>query len=158
MTANDALSLLGLALRAGKLEVGEEPVEAACKARRVKAVLLASDAAANSVKKAERFAASGGAEIVTLPAGKAELGFALGRGSCAMAALTDGGLTAAALKKLAAADPGRYGPQAERLAAAAEEEAKRRKDRQAARRRKERLAAKPWAAPARKKSERPVKK
>ena len=158
MTANDALSLLGLALRAGKLEVGEEPVETACKAHTVKVVLLASDAAENSVKKAERFAAQSSAPTAVLPADKAELGFALGRKACAMAALTDAGFAATALKKLAAVDPERYGPLAEALSAAAEEEAKRRKDRQAAQRRKERLAAKPWAAPAQKKSARPVKK
>lgn len=43
---NNILSLLGLALRGGNLAVGEEPVEAAARARDARLLLLASDAAA----------------------------------------------------------------------------------------------------------------
>ena len=43
--ANDPiLHLLGLAKKAGRLEVGEEPVGALCRARQAKLVLLAADA------------------------------------------------------------------------------------------------------------------
>ena len=38
-------SLLGLALRAGRLAVGEEPVGAACRGHKAYLLLLASDAA-----------------------------------------------------------------------------------------------------------------
>ena len=38
-------SLLGLALRAGRLAVGEEPVGAACRAHKAYLLLLACDAA-----------------------------------------------------------------------------------------------------------------
>ena len=33
---NNALSLLGLARKAGRIEIGEEPVGAACRARRAR--------------------------------------------------------------------------------------------------------------------------
>ena len=55
MTDN-ALSLLGLALRGSNLAVGEEPVEEACKTRRAKLVLTARDAAENSAARAARWA------------------------------------------------------------------------------------------------------
>ena len=137
--------------------MGEEPVGEACKAHTVKAVLLASDTAENSRKKAEKYALEANAPLVTLPAGKAELGYALGRKACAMAALTEAGFAANLLTKLAVADPEGYGSYAEALTAAAQEEAKRRKARQAEQRKRERTARKPWAAPA-KKSGRPDKK
>ncbi len=50
------LSLLGLALKAGALAVGEEPVEALCRRRDCRLVMTASDAAGGSVKRAEAFA------------------------------------------------------------------------------------------------------
>ena len=58
--ADNALSLLGLALRGNNLAVGEDPVEAACKAGRAKLVLTAADASLNSVDRARRWAENGG--------------------------------------------------------------------------------------------------
>ena len=44
--ANDPiLHLLGLAKKAGRLEIGEEPVGALCRALHARLILLASDAA-----------------------------------------------------------------------------------------------------------------
>ena len=108
MTAvtDSALSLLGLALRGGNLAVGEEPVAEACAGRRAKLVLTAADAADNSSQRARRWAESGDAPWVRAPWGKETLGFALGRSTCAMAALTDRGLAGALAEKLAAADEG----------------------------------------------------
>lgn len=137
--------------------MGEEPVGNACRAHAVKVVLLAADTAENSRKKAEKYAAEANVPLVTLPADKGELGFALGRKVCALAALTETGFAAGLLRKLAAADPGGYGELAQSLAAAEQEEAGRRKARQAEQRRRERNARKPWAAPA-KKSGRPDQK
>lgn len=114
MTDN-ALSLLGLALRGNNLAVGEEPVEEACKTGRAKLVLTAADGAANSVGRARRWAENGGVPWLEAPWDKETLGGALGRSACAMAALTDGGLAAALVKKLAGADP-KYQPLADRLA------------------------------------------
>ena len=113
---NDAaLHLLGLARKAGRIEVGEEPVGAACRARKAKLLLLACDAADNTARRAEHFAQAGNTLCVRVPFTKEQMGGAVGRASCAMAALTDAGMAASFLKKLAAADPERYGEAAEAL-------------------------------------------
>ena len=103
--ADNALSLLGLALRGNNLAVGEDPVEAACKAGRAKLVLTAADASLNSVDRARRWAENGGVPWLPVPWGKEALGGALGRGSCAMAALTDRGLAEALSRKLEETGP-----------------------------------------------------
>lgn len=101
---DSALSLLGLALRGNNLAVGEVPVEEACKARRAHLMLSAADAAQNSVDRARRWAENGGIPWARVPWDKQTLGGALGRGSCAVAALTDRGLAGALAKKLIQAD------------------------------------------------------
>ena len=103
---DSALSLLGLALRGNNLAVGEEPVREACKTRRATLVLTAADAAQNSVDRSRRWAEEGGVTWVRLPWDKETLGNALGRKLCAVAALTDRGLTAALAEKLIRADQG----------------------------------------------------
>lgn len=147
MTAN-ALSLVGLALKAGKIEIGEEPVGNACRAHKAEILLLAFDAAENSIHRAERFAEEGNISCVTLPFTKAELGYSLGRASCAMVAFTDAGLAASLMSKLAATDPERYGSHAEALKETADKENRRRKEQRAHERRVQKLKQKPWAAPA----------
>ena len=109
-----ALSLLGLALRGNNLAVGEEPVADACKTHRAKLVLTAADAAGNSADRARRWADAGNVPWIQVPWDKAALGFALGRSTCAMAALTDAGLAAALAKKLAESDP-QYQPLCDKL-------------------------------------------
>lgn len=104
VTAN-ALGLLGLARRAGKLELGEEPVNAACRSGRAVLVLLAADAAENTARQAQRLAQAAKAPCVRTVFPKAELGAGLGRASCAVLALTDHGLAAAFLKKSAGPVP-----------------------------------------------------
>lgn len=99
------LGLLGLALRGSNLAIGEAPVEEACITRRARLVLYAQDAAENSVTRAGRMAQRGGVELVGLPCTKQELGYALGRNSCAVLALTDGGLAAAVVSRLAQTEP-----------------------------------------------------
>lgn len=81
------LGLLGLALRAGKLAVGEEPVYAALRAGEAGVVFVARDAAEHTLRKL-RAKLAGAAEVST-PYSKEELGRALGRKSCALAAPTD---------------------------------------------------------------------
>ena len=105
MTDN-ALNLLGLALRGGNLAVGEEPVREAGRTRRAWLVMSADDEARNSVDRAGRWAEEGGVPWVRLPWDKENLGNALGRRLCAVAALTDRGLTAALVEKLIQADQG----------------------------------------------------
>ena len=104
MPNDPILHLLGLARKAGRLEIGEEPVGAVCRARQARLVLLASDAAPNTCRRAAHFGEAGNVLWLEVPFTKAELGFALGRGSCAMLALTDAGFAASLTQKLAARD------------------------------------------------------
>ena len=80
------LSTLGLALRAGSVAVGEEPVGSAARAKHARLILVASDAAPGSVRRAFAFAQTGACLCLVIPAEKAALGRALGRTSCAMCA------------------------------------------------------------------------
>ena len=123
------LSLLGLALRGGNLAVGEEPVEAAARARDARVLLLAADAAAGTCRRAEHFALAGQCLWLRTPFTKEELGAALGRTSVALAAVTDTGLAGAVVRRLAEGDPVRYGEAAAQL----EVKAKRARERQAER-------------------------
>jgi len=139
---DNTLSMIGLALRAGRLEPGEEPAGDACRERRCRLLLTASDAADNTLRKAEHFAELGQCLTVSLPCSKAELGAALGRGTCALAAVTDLGLAQAIVGKLAQTDPERYGSTAEKLRIKAERAAQRREKKSGNPRRK-RTAGKP---------------
>lgn len=102
------LHLIGLAKKAGKLELGEEPVGAACRGHFARLVMLASDAADNSVRRAANFCQNASTPCLTLPHTKQELGFILGRSSVAMLAVTDSGFCAAITAKLAAQDSVKY--------------------------------------------------
>ena len=116
---DNILSMAGLALRAGRLEVGDEAASDACREKRCRLLLTACGASENALRRAERCAQEGQCLLLPLPCSKEELGAALGRGSCAMAAVTDLGLAQAIAKRLAAEDPAAYGPAAERFAAKA---------------------------------------
>ncbi len=109
----NALYLLGLARKAGRIQVGEEPAGALCRARKAKLLLLAADAAGNTARRAEYFAQVGNVPLVRLPCSKEELGRAVGRSNCALAALSDAGLAASLLEKLARDDPEQYGQAAQ---------------------------------------------
>lgn len=98
---DNTLSLLGLARRGGNIALGEEPVAEACKLKKAFVVLIASDAGETSARRGQRMAESGNAPCAILPYTKAELGFAVGRATCALAAITDRGLARAVAQKLA---------------------------------------------------------
>ena len=83
------LNLIGLAKKAGKLEVGEEPVGAAARSKHARLILIASDAAENTRRRAKHFGDAGECICLEIPATKEALGKALGRTSCALLALTD---------------------------------------------------------------------
>lgn len=142
-----ALHLLGLARKAGRIEVGEEPVGAACRARKTKLLLLASDAADNTVRRAEHFAQAGNAVCVRTPFTKEQIGGTVGRESCAMAALTDAGMAASFLNKLAQADPERYGEAASALDAKAQKVLQRQREQRQHEKNLAKGKRKPWAAP-----------
>lgn len=107
--------MIGLAKKAGRVEIGEEPVGSAARSRHARVILVASDAAASSVRRAYAFAQTGACLCLTIPADKDALGRALGRSSCAMAAITDVGFADAIVKKLAVMDPEHYEQASQRL-------------------------------------------
>lgn len=144
---DNILNLIGLAKKAGRLEIGEEPVGAAARSRQAKLILLADDAADNTVRRAGHFAEAGNVAALKVPYDKAQLGMAVGRASCAMLALTDTGLAASLLKKLSALDPERYGETAAALDTKAVKVLKRQKEQRAHEKNLQRGKAKPWAVP-----------
>jgi len=125
---NNVLSLIGLAKKAGRVEAGEEPVGAAARARDARLILLAEDAADNTVRRASHFAEAGACLLTKIPADKDALGRAVGRTSCAMLAVTDVGFAEAIAKKLAALDESRYGELAEKLSVKAARAAERKRE------------------------------
>ena len=141
------LHLLGLARKAARLEIGEEPVGAACRARQAKLVLIASDAAPNTFRRAAHFGEAGNVLWLALPQTKDELGFALGRGSVAMLALTDIGFASTIVKKLAAADPDKYGAAATSLDVKATKALQRQKEQRQHEKNLKQGKRKPWAPP-----------
>ena len=147
MPNDPILHLLGLARKAGRLEIGEEPVGAVCRARQARLVLLASDAAANTNRRAAHFGEAGNVLWLEVPYSKAELGFHLGRGSCAMLAITDAGFAATVTEKLAARDPERYGPAAQQLRQKADRVLQRQKEKRQHEKNLQNGKKKPWAVP-----------
>ena len=109
------LSTLGLALRAGAVAVGEEPVGAAARGKKARVIFTARDAAASSVRRAYSFAHAGSCLCLPFPADKDAFGRALGRTSVAMCAVTDIGFAQSLVRKLAAADGETYGAASQAL-------------------------------------------
>ena len=105
MATDPVLRMLGLARRAGKLAYGDELVREACFDHKTRCVFIAGDAGANAAKKAAFYADKANVPCVTLPHGKLELGSAIGKAGCAMCAVADIGMAAAAVNKLADQDP-----------------------------------------------------
>jgi len=150
------LHLLGLARKAARLEIGEEPVGAVCRARQAKLVLIAGDAAPNTFRRAAHCGEAGNVLWLALPHTKEELGFALGRGSVAMLALTDIGFASAIAKKLAAADPEKYGAAAASLDGKAAKALQRQKEQRQHEKNLKQGKRKPWAPPPPEKKEEPL--
>lgn len=95
-----ALNYLALARKAGLAELGEEPVGVAAKAGRAPLVLVASDASDHTWRRAKSYVADSHQQLLRLPYTKDEMGFAIGRTSLAIAALTDVGLAASLVASL----------------------------------------------------------
>ena len=87
------LQMMGLARRANLLLAGEEVVADAIAAHKARLVLLAADASERTGKKIRQMAGET-LPVLVLPAEKDALGAALGKGSCAVAAVLDGGFAA----------------------------------------------------------------
>ncbi len=155
MPNDPILHLLGLAKKAGRLEIGEEPVGAACRARQAKLLLLAGDAAPNTRRRAAHFSEAGNVLWLETPFDKAALGLVLGRSSCAMLALTDAGFSAAVVEKLAARDPDKYSPAAQQLRTKADRVFQRQKEQRRHEKNLRQGKRKPWAPPQQGKTAKP---
>lgn len=101
MAQNNILGLLGLALRASRLAVGDDMVHDMIRDGKARCVFAASDAGTGITKKMRRLCEETRVPFVVIPETKAEMGGALGRSSCAVCATNDSGFAASAAKKLA---------------------------------------------------------
>ena len=110
-----ALRYLGIARMSGNIELGEEQSKALVKAGKARALLLASDASEGVKKRAEGYVYGFRAPLIVLPYTKAELGGAVGRAQCAVAAIRDLGLAKSLADALAAEHGEAYAPAAAAL-------------------------------------------
>lgn len=120
-----ALSFLGLAMKAGRVELGEEYIAMAARAGKAKLILTASDAGHNALVRAANAGETGHCPVAAIPATKAQLGAALGRADVSAAAVTDISFASAFIQKLSAETGG-----FEAISAELEEKEKRARDRQ----------------------------
>ena len=95
-----ALNYLALARKGGMAELGEEPVGAITRGGKGYLVLVASDASDHTWRRAKSFVAGTDQQCVRTPYTKDEMGFAIGRSSLAIAAITDSALALALVKAL----------------------------------------------------------
>lgn len=103
-----ALNYLSLGRKAGRIELGEEPVGAAARAKKARLVLVASDAGDHTWRRAQSFVAGTEQIPLKVPYTKDELGQAIGRTALAIAAFTDPAMALAFVKALG--DPVKYKP------------------------------------------------
>jgi ribosomal protein L7Ae-like RNA K-turn-binding protein len=121
-------TLLGLAKKAGLLEIGGESVGHAARHGKARVILSARDAADNSKRQAAAYADRYSLIHLVLPSTKEELGAVVGRGSPGMMAILDAGLAAKYVTALAKTDPAEYEAAAQQLEAKAERIRRRRKE------------------------------
>ena len=93
-----ARNYLSLAKKAGRVELGEEPVGAAARAQKARLLVVASDASDHTWRRAKSFVVGTDQQCVRVSFTKDELGQAMGRTSLALAAITDPALALAFLK------------------------------------------------------------
>ena len=97
---SNCLNYLALARKAGKIELGEEPVGAAARAMKAHLVVVAQDASDHTWRRAKSFVAGTSQQCIRIPYTKEEVGFIIGRTSLAIAAFTDPALALAFLDSL----------------------------------------------------------
>ena len=95
-----ALNYMALARKAGRIELGEEPVGSAARAQHARLVVVASDATGHTWRRAKSFVAGTEQQCIQVPFTKDQLGMAVGRSSLALAAFTDPALALAFVKAL----------------------------------------------------------
>lgn len=97
---NKALNYISLARKAGRIELGEEPVGAAARALKAVLVVVASDASDHTWRRSKSFVAGTNQQCIKAPITKDELGQTVGRQSLAIAAFTDPALALAFVQAL----------------------------------------------------------
>lgn len=95
-----ALNYLSLARKAGRVELGEEPVGAAARANHARLVVVASDASEHTWRRARSFVEGTSQQCIRVSFTKDEMGLATGRTSLALAAFTDPALALAFVQAL----------------------------------------------------------
>ncbi|NLA86369.1 MAG: 50S ribosomal protein L7 [Clostridiales bacterium] len=120
--------LLGIAKKAGLLEIGDDSVGQAARSKKARVILSASDASEGSKRRARGYAEACGSIHLVLPSTKEELSLIVGRGSPGMLTILDAGIAAKYVSMLASGDPEQYGEAAGRLAVKAERVLQRRKE------------------------------
>ena len=108
-----ALNYLALARKAGRIELGEEPVGAAARAQKARLVVVAEDATDHTWRRAKSFVSGSEQICLKVPYSKDQLGQAIGRSQLALAAFTDPALALAFVKALG--QPDRYKAELESL-------------------------------------------
>lgn len=103
MQIESLLGLIGLARRAGKLAVGEALTAELVAAGRTRAIFIAQDVGEATKRKVMRHDAR--VPVFQVPCDKQTLGKAVGFSGCAVCAMQDVGMAAAAAKKLAEVSP-----------------------------------------------------
>ncbi|MBR2521346.1 MAG: DUF448 domain-containing protein [Oscillospiraceae bacterium] len=112
---SEALRMLSISRKAGKIEIGEESVLSCVESRKARLVLLASDAASNTAKRITSALSQTQIAYAVSPFTKEELGGALGKGICAVCAVCDLGLAAAVARSLERDDAEKYAQCAQQL-------------------------------------------
>lgn len=102
---NRALNYIGIAKKAGAIEIGETETGAVMRAGKGRILILASDASDNAKRRAENFVFGTQAPLVVLPFTKEELSDISGTNGFSMAAFTDVGLAAVFMAALAESEP-----------------------------------------------------
>ena len=95
-----SLNYMALARKAGRIELGEEPVGSAARAQKARLVVVAADASDHTWRRAKSFVAGTGQQCIKVPFSKDILGQAVGRTSLAICSFTDPALALAFVKAL----------------------------------------------------------
>lgn len=127
----DALRYIGIARKAGAIEIGETNSGAAVRNGKAKLLILAADASGNAKSRAEGFIYGKKTPLIKLPFSKEELSEISGVNGCSMAAFTDTGLASVFMTQLAQGFP-EYSDTAGELAAKSEKEKARKREADAA--------------------------
>jgi ribosomal protein L7Ae-like RNA K-turn-binding protein len=89
---SSALQLFSLCRKGGFAALGEDAVSAEARAGHAKLIIVAQDAADHTWRRAQNLARTAACPVSRVDATKQELGYSVGRSTCALAAVTDAGL------------------------------------------------------------------